>query len=139
MRPGICLYIHQAINPIVTLGTIQIKNPYNTLYCCANCNIIAGDLKLCIKENNPKKNPTIHPTLGPATIAPIIVGTCKIVALIVNKGINPYPDNPKKTVIPTKSPAITNCLASINLCGFKTTFFSIISSAPAPKRMQVET
>ena len=83
MRPGICLYIHQAINPIVTLGTIQIKNPYNTLYCCANCNIIAGDLKLCIKENNPKKNPTIHPTLGPATIAPIIVGTCKIVALIL--------------------------------------------------------
>ena len=65
--------------------------------------------------------PTKAPTLGPSTIAPISVGTCRVVTLRGPKGIIPYPDTPNAIVIPANKPIMVSSRIVIPL------FFSFLT------------
>ena len=68
-----------------------------------------------------KIKPTKAPTLGPSTIAPISVGTCRVVTLRGPNGIIPYPDTPNAIVIPANKPIMVSSRIVIPL------FFSFLT------------
>ena len=100
------LYRYPDKKPIKNLGKTDTSG-------FQNINEIAtGAIIFCTRENIPKISPTVPPTIGPPTIAPIIVGICNVVILITPRGSIPKGVSPSKIDRPDNIPIVVISLVS---------------------------
>ena len=86
--------------PISTLGTTDTNGFMNMN------DIGVGVMKLFMSEEIPNISPTMAPTKGPSTIAPIMTGMCIVVTFARPIGMNPSGVNPSTTEIAPSIPVI---------------------------------